>query len=84
MVYPRLMSAEPCSEHSQWQAVMSLRLFVWGASMGGDTDTIAALADALSTAFVGSHNIPGDILETIKHVNHLDLAGLAGRGWEKM
>ena len=30
MVYPRLMSAEPCSEHSQWQAVMSLRLFVWG------------------------------------------------------
>ena len=55
-----------------------------GASMGGDTDTIAALAGALSTAFVGSHNIPGDILETIKHVNHLDLAGLAGRGWEKM
>ena len=52
--------------------------------MGGDTDTIAALAGALSTAFVGSHNIPGDILETIKHVNHLDLAGLAGRGWEKM
>ena len=54
-----------------------------GASMGGDTDTIAALAGALSTAFVGNHNIPGDILETVKNVNHLDLAGLADRALEK-
>lgn len=54
-----------------------------GASMGGDTDTIAALAGALSTAFVGSHNIPKDILETVKNVNHLDLAGFAGHVTER-
>lgn len=54
-----------------------------GASMGGDTDTIASLAGALSTAFVGSHNIPKDILETVESVNHLNLASLAGRALEK-
>lgn len=48
-----------------------------GASMGGDTDTIAALAGALSAAFVGNHNIPGKILETVKCVNHLELERLS-------
>lgn len=42
-----------------------------GASMGGDTDTIAALAGALSAAFVGNHNIPGKILENVKYPNYL-------------
>ena len=33
--------------------------------IGGDTDTIAALAAALSAAYAGGHNIPDEVLEKV-------------------
>lgn len=48
-----------------------------GASIGGDTDTIAALAGALSAAYAGRHGIPGAVVDEVLRSNGLDLAGLA-------
>lgn len=54
-----------------------------GASVGGDTDTIAALSGMLSAAHCAAagrgHNIPREIVQTVKEVNGLDLAALAAR-----
>lgn len=41
-----------------------------GASIGGDTDTIAALAGALCAAHAGGHNIPEKILRQVLDTNH--------------
>jgi len=43
-----------------------------GSSIGGDTDTVAALAAALCCAYAGRHNIPDEILETVLKENNLD------------
>lgn len=48
-----------------------------GASIGGDTDTIAALAGALSAAYAGGHGIPAAILGEVVRSNNLDIARLA-------
>lgn len=45
-----------------------------GASIGGDTDTIAALVGALCTAFAGHHNIPDEIVNKVTFINALDFA----------
>ena len=45
--------------------------------IGGDTDSIAALAGALCAAYASGHNIPKQIINTINEVNHLDCAELA-------
>ena len=54
-----------------------------GASVGGDTDTIAALAGTLSAATRAamgkSHNIPAEILDEVLAANSLDLASIASR-----
>lgn len=50
-----------------------------GASVGGDTDTIAALAGALCAAYAGSHNIPSAVLEEVVSRNSLDLPAVAVR-----
>lgn len=54
-----------------------------GASVGGDTDTIAALAGALSAAYrytrLGRPNIPPGIMEEIYSVNGLDLERILKR-----
>ncbi|MEI6386552.1 MAG: ADP-ribosylglycohydrolase family protein [Spirochaetota bacterium] len=50
-----------------------------GASVGGDTDTIAALAGGLCAAFAGGHNIPDDKVQLVASINSLDFAGLARR-----
>jgi len=54
-----------------------------GASVGGDTDTIAALAGALSAAHRASrgedHSIPVDILDEVIKGNGLDLQALVAR-----
>jgi len=42
------------------------------ASLGGDTDTVAALAAAICAAYAGGHNIPREILETVIKENNLD------------
>lgn len=55
---------------------LALRL---GASAGGDTDTVAALAGALCAARSGRHNIPADILAEVAGSNGLDLQTLSGR-----
>ncbi len=44
-----------------------------GASIGGDTDTIAALAGALSAAYAGNHNIPSGITDEVLRSNKLEL-----------
>ncbi len=49
-----------------------------GASAGGDTDTIAALAGALCAAQAGRHEIPAAILAEVMSVNALDLSSVAG------
>jgi ADP-ribosylglycohydrolase len=77
-----LESADVCA------AVFALFLFakeeVWlaiqlGASVGGDTDTIAALAGALCAAYAGSHNIPAEVLKEVVARNSLDLPAVAAR-----
>jgi ADP-ribosylglycohydrolase len=50
-----------------------------GASMGGDTDTLAAMAGALSAVYAGSANLPADIVEAVSKANALDLPSLARR-----
>ena len=39
------------------------------AALGGDTDTIGALAGALCAAYAGGHNIPEEVTETVMTVN---------------
>ncbi len=48
-----------------------------GASAGGDTDTVAALAGALCAAYANGHNIPHDILDHVKSENRLDFTALS-------
>lgn len=55
-----------------WKAVRM------GASVGGDTDTIAALAGALCCAYAGGHNIPKDVMESVFSQNPI----LQGEPWE--
>jgi ADP-ribosylglycohydrolase len=43
-----------------------------GASVGGDTDTIAAIAGALSCLYAGSHTLPKRILNKVREVNNID------------
>ena len=49
-----------------------------GAGLGGDTDTIAALAGALCAAFAGKLNIPSEITEAVFAANPV----LCGTPWE--
>ncbi len=44
-----------------------------GASVGGDTDTIAAIAGALSCLYARSHSLPKEILKKLEEVNKIDL-----------
>jgi ADP-ribosylglycohydrolase len=48
-----------------------------GASLGGDTDTIAAMSGALCAAFAGRSNLPVAIVREVCAVNKLDLARIA-------
>ena len=43
------------------------------ASLGGDTDTVGALAGAICAAYAGGHNIPDEVLKTVIENNHLDI-----------
>lgn len=49
------------------------------ASLGGDTDTIAAMAGAILGASHGAAAFPRDVRQRISEVNHMDLETLAGR-----
>jgi ADP-ribosylglycohydrolase len=52
--------------NNPWQAIKT------GASIGGDTDTIAAMAGMLTTLAKGSHNIPAEIVSEVARINGLD------------
>lgn len=47
------------------------------ANLGGDTDTIGAMATGICGAFGGLSRFPDDDLATLRRVNHLDFDGLA-------
>ena len=47
------------------------------ANMGGDTDTMGAMAVAICGAMNGIDNIPADWLKTLEETNHLDFFALA-------
>jgi ADP-ribosylglycohydrolase len=51
----------------------------YAANIGGDTDTIAALAGAICGAFSGINAIDQQMLRQIEHVNGLDLLAEAKR-----
>lgn len=46
-----------------------MRALSLGTTLGGDTDTTAALAAALSAAYAGGHNIPQEVTGTVLAVN---------------
>jgi ADP-ribosylglycohydrolase len=47
------------------------------ASLGGDTDTVAAMCGAVLGARYGVTGLPADLLDTVRRVNRLDLAPVA-------
>ena len=54
-----------------WQACLT------AASLGGDSDTIAAMAGAIAGACHGMDGWPPDAVRTVQEVNQLDLETLA-------
>ncbi len=77
-----LASADVCA--AAFGIFFSAKNDVWkairmGASVGGDTDTIAALAGALCCAYAGGHNIPADVITHVFRNN----AVLHGPPWEE-
>jgi len=44
-----------------------------GASIGGDTDTVAALAGGLSASYYGNNNIPSEIMDYVIKNNNLKI-----------
>lgn len=56
-----------------------MRAVCLGAQIGGDTDTIAAIAGSICGAWKGIQAIDHQLLETIQAVNNLDLAAEARR-----
>ena len=76
-----LPSADVCG--AAFAIFFSARDDVWkalrmGASIGGDTDTIASLAGALCCAFAGGHNIPDAVVGSVFSSNPI----LRGAPWE--
>ena len=53
------------------------RVITEAARLGGDCDTIGAIAGAMAGAQTGIGAFPSNVLETIEQVNHLSLASLA-------
>jgi len=51
----------------------------YGANIGGDTDTIAAIAGGICGAYSGIASIDRILLARIEKINHLDLAAEAAR-----
>jgi ADP-ribosylglycohydrolase len=59
-----------------------------GASIGNDSDTIAAMGGALSGALRGIDAVPADLFATVKAVNQEDIeaigAGLTAIAWRRL
>ena len=54
-----------------WQACLT------AASLGGDSDTIAAMAGAIAGACHGMDGWPSDAIRTVNEINQLDLETVA-------
>lgn len=67
-IVPAALSVFAFAGRDVWTAIRI------GASVGGDTDTIAALAGAMSALYRGGHNIPDEIVDEVMAVNRLDLS----------
>ena len=50
-----------------------MKTIILTANMGGDTDTIGAIAGGIAGAYTGVDAFPKHILNTVERVNHLDL-----------
>jgi len=50
-----------------------------GASIGGDTDTVASVAGAIAGAYSGISRVPKDLLDLVEEVNNLGLQNYANR-----
>ena len=70
-VTPAVMGIFAWAREDPWLAIKM------GASIGGDTDTIAAMAGALCTLYARRHNIPGEILHEVLETNALKLSDYA-------
>lgn len=70
-VVPAAITIFAYSKEDVWLAIQL------GASVGGDTDTIAAIAGALSCLYAGRHNIPREIVDEVIRINRLDLSRYA-------
>lgn len=57
----------------------TFKVLCLAASVGGDTDTIAALVGALSRAYAPDSSIPPSILSTVYRVNDLSLDSISKR-----
>lgn len=57
----------------------TFKVLCLAASVGGDTDTIAALVGALSRAYAPDSKIPPSILNTVTEANNLSLESLSKR-----
>ncbi len=68
---PAAFAVLACCPEDPWRAC---RL---AASLGGDCDTIAAMAGAVAGACHGVQAFPADVRDQVEQVNGLDLAGLA-------
>jgi ADP-ribosylglycohydrolase len=56
-----------------------MKAVIFGANIGGDTDTIAALAGAVCGAWRGIEAFDQQMLSQVEEVNHIDLAAEAAR-----
>lgn len=56
-----------------------MKAIQYGSNLGGDTDTIAALAGAVCGAWKGIDAIDRDMLTQVEKVNHIDLSAEAAR-----
>ena len=56
-----------------------MRTITLTANMGGDTDTIGAMAGGIAGAYTGIAAFPKNILTTVERVNHLGLADKSQR-----
>jgi ADP-ribosylglycohydrolase len=55
------------------------RAMTAAASLGGDTDTVAAMVGAVAGACCGMSALPAAAIETVLRVNGLDLDAVAAR-----